>query len=104
MRDVFHGNTTMSRMANDLEKLSTIMYPITLFIRYWPQKYCIFDYAAVLRHSVISIGMFDKVECGSVCMCSTLDFAEVCSTTKIWHVLTGLKTIDKNARHSRTKN
>ena len=49
------------------------------------------------------MGLLDKAESCSVSVCFTLDFAEVCSTTKRGHVLAGLKIIDKDATHPRTK-
>ena len=47
--------------------------------------------------------LLEKVESGYVSICFTLDFSEVCSTTKRGCVLTGLKIIDKDTTHPKTK-
>ena len=49
------------------------------------------------------MSMLEKAEGGSVSICFTLDFAEVCSTIKMGHVLAGIKIIDKDVTHPRTK-
>ena len=49
------------------------------------------------------MGLLDKDELGSVSVCFTLDFVEVCSTTRRVYILAGLKIIDKDTTHLRTK-
>ena len=102
-RGVFHGKTAMSRVANELEVFADKHVSYDCYTSETGHRNISFDYEAVLRNCLLAMGLLDKAERGSVSVCFTLDFAEVCSTTKRGHVLAGLKIIDKDATHPRTK-
>ena len=102
-RGVFHGKTAMSRVANELEVFADKHVSYDCYTSETGHRNISFDYEAVLRNCLLAMGLLNKAEHGSVSVCFTLDFAEVCSTTKRGHVLAGLKIIDKDATHPRTK-
>ena len=102
-RGVFHSKSAMSRVAKELEVFAHDYVPFQSYVSDTGHMNIAFDYEAVLRNCLLAMGLLGKAECGSVSVCFTLDFAEVCSTTKRGHVLAGMKIIDKDATHPRTK-
>ena len=102
-RGVFHGKSAMSRVAFMLEDEANKYVPYSCYVSETGHRNIAFDYEAVVRNCLLSMGLLEKAEGGSVSICFTLDFAEVCSTTKRGHVLAGIKIIDKDATHPRTK-
>ena len=102
-RGVFHGKSAMSRVAAMLDQHADKYVPYSCYVSETGHRNIAFNYEAVLRNCLLSMGLLEKAEGGSVSICFTLDFAEVCSTTKRGHVLAGMKIIDKDARHPRTK-
>ena len=102
-RGVFHGKSAMSRVIKMLERHAEDFVPYECYVSETGHRNIAFDNEAVLRHCLDAMGLTKKAERGSVSICFTLDFAEVCSTTKRGHVLAGLKIIDKDARHPKTK-
>ena len=93
----------MSRVAKELEVFAHDYVPFQSYVSDTGHRNIAFDYEAVLRNCLLAMGLLGKAEGGSVSVCFTLDFAEVCSTTKRGHVLAGMKIIDKDATHPRTK-
>ena len=102
-RGVFHGKSAMSRVAKELELFADKYVSYDCYTSETGHRNISFDYEAVLRNCLLAMGLLDKAESCSVSVCFTLDFAEVCSTTKRGHVLAGLKIIDKDTTHPRTK-
>ena len=102
-RGVFHSKSAMSRVAKELEVFAHDYVPFQSYVSDTGHRNIAFVYEAVLRNCLLTMGLLGKAECGSVSVCFTLDFAEVCSTTKRGHVLAGMKIIDKDATHPRTK-
>ena len=86
----------MSRVAAMLEKEGDNFVPYTCYISDTEHRNIAFDYEAVLRNCLHSMGLLKKSETESVSICFTLDFAEVYSTTKRGHVLAGMKIIDED--------
>ena len=102
-RGVFHGKSAMSRVAKVLEKHADDIVPYECYISETGHRNIAFDNEAVLRNCLDAMGLTKKAETQSVSICFTLDYAEVCSTTKRGHVLAGMKIIDKDAKHPITK-
>ena len=102
-RGVFHGKTAMSRVAKELELFADKYVSYDCYTSETGHRNISFDYKAVLRNCLLAMGLLDKAECCSMSICFTLDFVEVCSTTKRGHVLAGLRIIYKDATHPRLK-
>ena len=102
-RGGFHGKTAMSRVAKELEVFTDKYVSYDCYTSETGHRNISFDYEAVLRNCLLAMGLLDKAESCSVSVCFTLDFAEVCSTTKRGHVLAGLRIIYKDATHPRLK-
>ena len=81
-RGVFHSKSAMSRVAKELEVFAHDYVPFQSYVSDTGHRNIAFDYEAVLRNCLLAMGLLGKAECGSVSVCFTLDFAEVCSTTK----------------------
>ena len=93
----------MSRVAKVLETHANDFVPYECYFSETVHRNIAFENETVLRHCLEAMDLTKKVENQSVSVYFTLDFAEVCSTTKRGHVLAGLKIIDKYTRHPRTK-
>ena len=93
----------MSCVALMLEKASEKYVPYICYFSGTGHGNIELDYEAVLRNCLSSMSLLKKAEVGSVFICFTLDFAEICSTTKRGHVLAGMKIINKDRRHPKTK-
>ena len=102
-RGIFHGKSAMSRVANELETHAEDYVPYSCYVSETGHRNIAFDNEAVLRNCLDAMGLTEKAEKQCVSICFTLDYAEVCSTTKRGHVLAGMKIIDKDAKHPITK-
>ena len=63
----------------------------------------VFDCEAVIKNCLLPMGLLEKAEGGSISICFTVDFVEICTTTKRGRVLVGIQIIDKDVTRPRTK-
>ena len=102
-RGIFHGKSAMSGVVKVLETHAKDFVTYSCYISETGHRNIAFDNEAVLRNCLDAMDLTKKAEKQSVSICFTLDYAEVCSTTKRGHVLAGMKIIDKDAKHPITK-
>ena len=99
---IFPGKLSMSRKAKELEKYAEKYAPFICYKSDIGHKNIAFQYEDVLRHTLLSLGLLEKAKHTSISVCFTLDFAEVCKTSKMGHVLGGAKVVDVETKHPET--
>ena len=92
-RVIFHGKGTMSRVTKESETHTEDFVPYSWYMSKTGHRNIVFDNEAVLRDCLDAMDLTEKAEKQSISICFTLDYAEVCSTTKRGHVLAGMKII-----------
>ena len=75
-RGGFHSKSTMSRVAKELEVCAADYVVFELHVLLTSHQNIAFDSESVLRNCLFAMSLLEKVECGSVSLCFTLDFAE----------------------------
>ena len=101
-RGIFPGRSTISNRANELEKHADSIVPYKCYESETGHRNIRFKYENVLRHALTSLSLSEKAETTSVTICFTVDYAEVCKTSKRGHVLGGIKIVDIDAKYPGT--
>ena len=97
-RGVFPGKSTISRRAKELERFAEDYVPYKCYRSSTGHRNIKFKYENVLRTVLSTLGLLEKAKTEPVEIAFTIDYAQVCSTTKRGHVLAGVKVVDRDTK------
>ena len=79
---MFPGKSTISRSAKELERFAEDYVPYQCYRSSTGHRNIKFKYKNVLRTVMITLGLLEKEKTEPVEIAFTIDYAQVCSTTK----------------------
>ena len=97
-RGIFPDSSTMSNRARQLNLFSDRHVPYHCYTSVTGHKNIAFDYESVTRQVLFACGLLQKAITSSVFVAFTLDYAEICKTSKRGHVLGGIKIVDMDTK------
>ena len=93
-RGVFLASSTMSNRAQHLNLSADRHIPYHCYTLVTGYNNIVFDYESVTREVLSVCGLLEKITTSSVFVAFTLDYVDICKTSKMGHVLGGINIVD----------